>query len=85
MSQDQVKQNYFKVPEARATEQGLWVGGAWFPFKDGIVAVPAAGDYSWALAGFVQVDGPQIPGGPAPQVLTTQDPVDVQHDADAPQ
>jgi hypothetical protein len=41
-----------KVPEARRSEPGVFIGGQWVPFTDGVVHVPEGCDYSLALPGF---------------------------------
>jgi len=62
---------HFKAPDDLAATQGLWLGGAWFPFKAGILALPDDGGTHEALLppGFVRVAGPQVPGAEAPAVL----------------
>jgi hypothetical protein len=60
---------YFRVPAERATENGIFVGGAWIGFAkasptgETVATVPAAGDYSWAMPGWpeCQADGTDLP------------------------
>jgi hypothetical protein len=52
---------FFKVPEDRKSEQGMFIGGAYVQFKDGNVEQPDGVDWSWALPGFVEVAGPPEP------------------------
>lgn len=44
-----------KVPESRRAEAGVFIGGAWVPFANGIVEVPDGCDYSLALPGFTAI------------------------------
>lgn len=57
---------YFRVPEDRKHEQGMFIGGGYVPFKDGIAEQPDGVDWSWAMPGFVEVEGPQVPGSEPP-------------------
>lgn len=52
---------YFKVPEERKDEPGMFVGGAFVPFKDGVAEQPDGIDWSWAFKGFTEVNAPQAP------------------------
>jgi hypothetical protein len=60
---------FFKVPEDRKHETGMFIGGGFVSFKDGIAEQPDGVDWSWALPGFTEVAGPQVPGAPEPEAL----------------
>ena len=53
-------QRYFRVPKERSDDPGMFCGGAWIGFAKAsptghaVAAVPAAGDYSWAMPGWVE-------------------------------